>query len=146
VPLSFFFFPTDKWDPHIGLPSFIFFTFSPQAPPRTAPHRPPRATAARERMGRPGHRASAHTELARAPVTQSEEFRRGEFPLLPSLGDTKGARAATRGWPRRRPSVSSIRDAPATILPLRRLERDPEGDHKTLAAPHQPAWRQGGKS
>jgi hypothetical protein len=81
-----------------------------------------------------------HAELARIPMTQSGEFREGEFPLLPSPGDAKGARAATGGWPRRRPGVSSNWDAPTTNLPLHRLDRDPKGDPETLAVPHQPAW------
>jgi hypothetical protein len=110
-----------------------------QPPNRTAPHRT-RRSRARTRMGRPGRQVGAHTELARAPVTQSGRFHEGEFPLLPSPGDAKGARAATGGWPRHRPGVSSNGDAPTTSLPLRRLDRDPKGNPKTLAVPHQPTW------
>jgi hypothetical protein len=118
------------------------YSFSP-FPHRLTPHRvnwlAPRPHA---RMGRSGRQAGKHTELARTPMTQyrGSTGEGSRFPLLPSPGDAKGAQAATSGWPRRRPGVSSNWGAPTTILPLRRLDRDPKGDPETLAAPHQPTW------
>jgi hypothetical protein len=111
--------------------------FSLRPAPHHADRHAPRPCA---RMGRPGRRAGTQAELTRAPMTQSGRFRKGEFPLLPSAGDAKGARAATGGWPRRHPGVASNWGAPATDLPLHRLDRDPKGDPGTLAAPHRPTW------
>jgi hypothetical protein len=111
--------------------------FSP-APNRTTPHRTCRSRARTDgTAGPPSWRTHRARTRTRDPV---REIPRGEFPLLPSPGDAKGARAATGGWPRHRPGVSSNGDAPTTSLPLRRLDRDPKGNPKILAVPHQPTW------
>jgi hypothetical protein len=75
------------------------------------------------------HARRAHARI-RDPVQGFQE----------SPSDAKGVRAATGGWPRCRPDVSSNCGAPATTLPLHRLDRDPERDPETPAAPYQPTW------
>jgi hypothetical protein len=110
--------------------------FSP-APNRTAPYASQPRARTDGTAGPPSWRTHRARTRTRDPV---REIPRGEFPLLPSPGDAKGARAATGGWPRHRPGVSSNGDAPTTSLPLRRLDRDPKGNPKTLAVPHQPTW------
>jgi hypothetical protein len=118
----------------------------PARQPHPLPSSPPFSHAALHRFDRPVPRPHARgrdgraAELARTPVNQPGRFCKGELPLLPSPDDAKGARAATGGWPRRRPGASSNWGARPPIYPCAPLTETLKGGPGTLAAPHRPNW------
>jgi hypothetical protein len=109
----------------------------PFSPRRAASHRPARAAAARERMGRPGQRAGAHAELARARDPVWEIPRRGVSPFAPA-GDAKGAMAATAGQPRRHLRLGAQSRGVVAALPSGCLDQYLHPEAEPPRAPHQP--------